>query len=296
MAKIDDAIPTSGYSSTVRKTLLLGGDGTSRVTSANPIPTTATISGDVNVDSNSNDVTGLVGKASGTNADFTTAYASATTITLSNLPSGINKIVADDIVSIQQIATDGSVTNTYTRDDITLTASGTDPTTLTISGASFINTDTFVVYTNIRSEKAYDSSNDAKRNETINPLWSHDGWEKLADVTNETNATNNRPIDMEGYDGLIIQFEVLGGTDTVTLTINGSVQNDGTAFASINKQDITQYGFGIVTAATTAASYTADAMLYLLDGTAYKYIDVQTVSAGGANDGDYAIYYKKWKR
>ena len=105
--------------------------------------------GDINVDTTSLDMSGYVGKASGTNADFTTAYASATTLTCSSLPSDVDSLTADDIASIIQIATDGSVTNTYTRDDVTLSASGTDPTTLTVTGATFTNTDTFVVYTNI---------------------------------------------------------------------------------------------------------------------------------------------------
>lgn len=114
------------------------------------VRTTATISGDVNVDNNSVDTSGYIGKASGTNADFTTAYASGTTLTCSSLPSDISAIKADDIVSIVQVATSGAVTNTYTRDDVTITAAGTDPTTLTVTGATFVATDTFIVYTNIQ--------------------------------------------------------------------------------------------------------------------------------------------------
>ena len=113
------------------------------------VRTTATFTGDVNVDSVSNDTSGYIGKASGTNADFTTAYASGTTLTCSGLPTGVTAITAADIVSIQQIATSGAVTNTYTRDDVTITAAGTDPTTLTVTGATFVATDTFIVYTNI---------------------------------------------------------------------------------------------------------------------------------------------------
>jgi len=126
--------------------------------SGNPsIRTTATISGDVNVDNTSLSTDGLVGKASGTNADFTTAYAGGTTFTCSTLPTGVSSITADDIVSIQQIATAGSVTNTYTRDDVTITASGTDPTTITVTGATFVATDTFIVHTNIPRATINDS-------------------------------------------------------------------------------------------------------------------------------------------
>ena len=105
---------------------------------------------EVNVDNNTVSTSGIVGKASGTNADFITAYASGTTVTCSTLPSDVTSIKADDIVSIMQIATDGSVTGTYTRDDIVIVAAGTDPTTLTVTGAiTFTGTDSFVIYTNI---------------------------------------------------------------------------------------------------------------------------------------------------
>ena len=109
--------------------------------------TSATISGDVNVDSSSVDTSGLIGKTSG--GDFTTAYASATTIDLTNLPENHATFIAEDIVAIVQIATDGSVTNTYTRDDKTMTVT---TNTITVVGATFLNTDTFVVYTNINRE------------------------------------------------------------------------------------------------------------------------------------------------
>ena len=127
--------------------------GGSKVNASNPIPVTGT---DVNIDSNSLNTNGLIGKASGTNADFISAYASSTSITLSSLPSTISAVNADDIVSVVQIATDGSVTETYHRDDAIITASGTDPTTLTITGAAFTATDSFVVYTNISKQTTTD--------------------------------------------------------------------------------------------------------------------------------------------
>jgi hypothetical protein len=138
-------------------TLANGDYGILRVTSEGKLMTDATLSGDVNVDNTSLSTDGLVGKASGTNADFTTAYASGTTLTCSSLPGGVAAIKADDVVSIQQVATAGSVTNTYTRDDITLVATGTDPTTLTVTGATFAASDTFIVNTNIPRATINDS-------------------------------------------------------------------------------------------------------------------------------------------
>jgi hypothetical protein len=134
-------------------TLANGDFGFLRLDSSGNLKTTATISGDVNVDNTSLSTNGLVGKAAALNADFSTAYASATTIDCTGFPTIIiGGFFADDVVSIQQIATDGSVTNTYTRDDITLTASGAAVVTLTVAGASFVATDTFIVYLSVRAQ------------------------------------------------------------------------------------------------------------------------------------------------
>jgi hypothetical protein len=108
----------------------------------------------LDVTNTSADLSGYVGKASGTNADFVTAYAGATTITLSTLPTGVTSIKAADIMAVEQYSTTGALTKRWTRDDAAMSATGTDPTTLTITGATFVNTDTFVVYTSIRRPTA----------------------------------------------------------------------------------------------------------------------------------------------
>jgi len=100
---------------------------------------------DINIDSNSIDTSGLVGKSAG--GDFTTAWASATTITIGGLPAYHGTFLADDVVSVVQVATGGGVTATYHRDDVVMTQAGA---VLTVTGATFANTDTFVIYTNIQ--------------------------------------------------------------------------------------------------------------------------------------------------
>lgn len=142
--------------------------------------------------------------------------------------------------------------------------------------------------------RGYDSSTDASKTFEVAAIWAQHVEETIADVTNETNATVERFTDMDGYNHLAIQFEKTGGADSVTLTVEGSMQDDGTGSASVVYQDITQYGFDISTAASTAASYTADAIITLKTDTNYKFIKIKTVSAGGANDADYALYIKRW--
>jgi len=104
----------------------------------------------INVDSSSASYGGTyIGKASGaTNADFDVAYTSAETVTFSNYPSGISGFHADDIELVRQIDTNGAVVESYTRDDATMSITGD---VLTVSGASFAATDTFLVLTNVQA-------------------------------------------------------------------------------------------------------------------------------------------------
>lgn len=145
----------------VGKFALTDSDGT-EYNAGNPFPTTATISGDVNVDSTAIGGGYLVGKPSA--GDFTTAYAAATQITISGLPAYHATLVDEDIAVVVQIATAGSVTNTYTRDDATMGVAGG---VLTVTGATFTNTDTFVIYTNV-ARQLNDVAHDAV--DSGNPL------------------------------------------------------------------------------------------------------------------------------
>ena len=133
--------------------LTAGSDGTNaipiKVAADGTVATSATITGDVNVDNNSMGGEKFIGKAAGLNADFITAYASGTTLTCSTLPTSVAAINLGDIVSIMQINAAGTVVATYTRDDATMLCAGADPTTITVTGATFGATDTFIVYTNI---------------------------------------------------------------------------------------------------------------------------------------------------
>jgi len=146
MAKATDVVDAvNGFSSTARKVLTVDASG-NPITTLNPLPTTATINGDVNVDSTSISVNAYVGKPVGGNGDFVTTYTSATQITLSALPTGITNINQQDIELIRQINTSGTVVNSYSRDDATITIAAN---VITVAGATFGATNTFVVYTNL---------------------------------------------------------------------------------------------------------------------------------------------------
>jgi|TARA_Y100000034_G_C6905929_1_gene420364 hypothetical protein len=119
-----------------------------------------------------------------------------------------------------------------------------------------------------------------------NPISSHHVEETLADVTNETNATTYYYVDMDGYKTFAIQVEIGAATDTCTVSVEATIQDDGTAAASCTYQDVSTDWFG-------AASWTADVWLEKDTPTNVKYFRIKTVTAGGNNDADYTIYEKR---
>lgn len=85
----------------------------------------------------------LVGKAAG--GDFAIAYTSAVTLTASGLPAEITTLDSDDILAIIQYDSSGNFQHIFTRDTNTMTVAAN---VITVHGAAFDATDSFVVYTN----------------------------------------------------------------------------------------------------------------------------------------------------
>ena len=151
------------------------------------------------------------------------------------------------------------------------------------------NDDPVTLITNLNGELVLASYNwtTSKLGTTeSNPISTHHIEETLADVTNETNATNYYYFDMDGYKFFSAQIEIGAAADTCTVTIEATCQDDGTAAASCTYQDVSTAWFG-------AASWTADVWLEKDTPCSAKYIRVKTVTAGGNNDADYAIYHKR---
>lgn len=118
-----------------------------KTTSNGTLQTTATISGDVNVDETNLGISGtMVGKPAGAGGDFTTAWAAATQIT-AGMPAYYPNLRATDILIVQQVNAAGAVVNTYSRDDAAMTVAGN---VITVAGATFANTDVFLVFTNVQ--------------------------------------------------------------------------------------------------------------------------------------------------
>ena len=108
----------------------------------------------------------------------------------------------------------------------------------------------------------------------------------LINLTNPAAGTYVGYIDMQGAKYAGIQFEKFAGTDSTTLTLEATIQDDGTLAPAITTwQDVTS-------AFTGSASFTADAMLFIDTVVACKFIKVQVVVAGGAGDAEFAVYSK----
>lgn len=87
-----------------------------------------------------------IGKLHDHNGDFDVSYFNATTIRFDTLPQRIDALRTDDIEYVRQINSAGKVVAQYDRDDAIMTITGNR---LSITGASFANTDSFLVVTNI---------------------------------------------------------------------------------------------------------------------------------------------------
>lgn len=139
--------------------------------------------------------------------------------------------------------------------------------------------------------------------EVSNPDSQNYVFETIAEVTNEAAATPVKYyIDMSGYSGLSLFMWLQHGTDTLSVTLHGTLDAD-TAPGSITEWvNIGQYGFDDATttgdegSATYVGSTTpgTNHMLHLKQNHQYKYIKIEIAIAGSSNDADYTIRAKKW--
>lgn len=225
-----------------------------------------------------------IAKPSGTNADGTTAYASATSITVTGLSFLFSKF---DIKSVVQIPTSGESTVYDNANDFVVTGT-IGSQTITIANASFAASDDFTVLFN-GDKKAYDKTIDALRVASVLTT-----AETILDesITSAPTGTASYYFSMDDLTEYCIDFIKTGGTDTVKLEIFAS-NDSGVSHASKTYQNITQYGHGISTQAATAASYTdTDVRTYKVEGETMTAVRVDVTIAGGTNDAGYDLVAK----
>lgn len=142
-------------------------------------------------------------------------------------------------------------------------------------------------------DKGYASPTDSFKSTVLNPLNEQYGYETVADVTN-LDADTSYYVSLDSYGKSTIQFFQTGGNDTINLKVYGSVQDDGTAAASITTYvDITENGLDWLHTDTPAAVITTSGIVCTKESSGFKYLMLDARPVGGNDDGDFVIYHKK---
>lgn len=158
------------------------------------------------------------------------------------------------------------------------------PTALSDGDVSDLLTD---VYGRLR-QAVEDVVQNANRSTEVDPISAHHESSTIIDETSIDNAGNPyyAYIDMDGARCLGVQGEIALTLDTIAVTVEATIQDDGTAPASCDYQDITNAVAGV-------ANFTASFMLLIDTPLPVKYVRIAYSVAGGADDADFTCYIKK---
>jgi len=222
--------------------------------------------------------------------DGSVAYTSNVTITCAGFPFTVDDANCT-VVAVYYKPTGGEWQSALVNGSggVSLVAASN---VITVAGAGtpFASADTYLVA--IKEQvKSLTTATSSKRTEEVDPLDQKYVPDVLIDETNIPETTTAYAyIDMAGYRTVGIQGDTSGATptDVLTVTLEATCQDDGTAAASCSYQDLTD-------ALTGAASY-ADTDFFFLINTpfAVKYLRVKyTTSTGGGNDADLTVYSKR---
>jgi len=217
-------------------------------TAVRTVGDTATLAGGA---SQSSGLAVYYGKPTGANGDAVTAYASATTLTITGLPF---TFAAEDVESVEQIPTSG--TSTVLSDKADYAVSGT---TLTVTGATFAAADVFVVKLT-GPVRGYDTGSNGVNTNDNAPLNSQVLEESLVDTTNVSAATHYYPDTTGGVmnpyqdQSLSGKFIDADGTLTLTLEVTNDEDTSGdwiSAYFYDDKNNITTNTFTVTNGTLT---------------------------------------------
>jgi hypothetical protein len=222
--------------------------------------------------------------------DFTTVYASATTLTLGTFPTALG--TPDDGNFALVVVTDSAGLQTaYVPTANAMTLSGQ---VLTVAGASFAASDLDYDVFVWGPPKSYDASINGDQVQVLNPdhAWTQEST--LVDATDVTDATVVYPtagIDFDQYRYGGFQISLDCDTGTVTATVEASFQDDGVATgATAAYVDVTNALFGVASLVATAGS--ASALWVISAPFPAKYLRVKIVYATTDNSGDATVYFR----
>ena len=216
--------------------------------------------------------------------DFSAAYTSATTLTLTGLPFTPND---SQWVNVEATRSDGTK-ETFAKGEDYGFSFVSSTGVLTVTGATFAATDTAYDVTILGTPKAYDIVGNQNIVYQTNPIWEQYDRSTLADVSPGADGTYHYYVSMNGYTISGYMLDLDGGSGTCTVTFEGTWE-DGADITALNYRDITNDVFG-------AASFTADDELVDNDRalSTCTYVRVKVVAAtGGADDASWTIEHKK---
>lgn len=136
------------------------------------------------------------------------------------------------------------------------------------------------------SSDGYSEGVGAWRKVDVNPEWTHYAGETVVDVTGQAIGTYNYYLDMATFRQLGLQL-VIGGAGTTTVTVEATMQDDGTAPGSITDyHDVTSALFGA--ASFTASDFLVDNAKVLASA---KWVKIKVVVT--ADVVNYTIYSRR---
>jgi len=135
-------------------------------------------------------------------------------------------------------------------------------------------------------DDAYDSLTQSNKSAEVNPLSSQYVGETLIDDTLTASSSDELYFDMSGFKNFALQGEMTIDASSITVTVEATCQDDGTAAASCAYQDVTSALFGVASWVDTDFMAIADSPV------PFKYVRVKWSTGAGAAS-DLAVYLKK---
>lgn len=221
--------------------------------------------------------------------DGSATYTSNVTITCAGFPFTVDSTICR-ISYIAYKPSAGSWTVLVNGTNGVSMTSSSNVITVSGAGTPFASGDSYRVGIAYQT-KGYTAGTASNRMQEIDPISEKHVEETLIAVTNQTtNTTAYAYMDMDGYSTLALQGETSDTTptDVLTVTVEASIEDDGTAAASCAYQDVTNLLFGVASWVDTDFFGVVNLPFPV------KYIRVKYVTSnGGGNDADLTVYAKR---
>ncbi len=275
-------------------TALTDGTNTAAIDAADTARTTSTIVQVTQpIDSQGNIITGGGGTSGGLTlysspVHFTSAFNTSSGIDLTGMSFSI--VDFSQFVDIEAWDASREFIAKYTPKSHDFDWDSTNGRVL-VGDAAFVTGGTYKVSV-LAEDRTISLPTDSQKTTVLNPDSQAYGYEAVAEVTNEADASSDFYASMDGYKTVIVQYEVTGGTDVVALSVHGTVEPNIVA-SSCKYQDITKNGMDNLVHTTTSGLYDYDTLLKTQDGSGYRYLKFNVLKTGSNDDCDYSIYVKR---